>query len=213
MLLPEHTFGELIPGPDLPESVTSYRAKMLAAENDETVTTEQFDAFRRVGLTMSPRQDGRFDGRVVNQLIAIKRAGRQVRPLARRVVFLRAYYLLFPVSADKLQQALSDMTPMIEGAARKLARMSRWGRSPGTQRFRHAPLPRVKEWEALLRGASPELIDAWAPGWYAMARDAIPAYYAPRVSPLDDIPLEEQVLLLAIVDLNRRRAEADTVRT
>lgn len=207
MLLPEHTFGELIPASGLPESIRPYRARMLAAENDEMVTTAQLRAFRRVGLIVPPGEDGTFDGRVVNQLIAIKRAGREVRPLARRVVFLRGYHLLFPVSADKLQQALIDMAPTVEGAARKLARMSRWGRSSGSGYLRQPPPPRVKEWEGLLRGALPELVEAWATGWYAMARDAIPAYYAPRVSPLDDIPLEEQVLVLAILDLSRRQFE------
>jgi hypothetical protein len=126
-------------------------------------------------------------------------------------VFLRGDYLLFPVPADKLQQALIEMLPTVEGAARKLARISRWGLSPGARLVRQPPLPRVKEWEGLLRGAASELMHAWAVGWYAMARDFIPAYYAPKISPLDDIPFEEQVLLLAVLDLNRRRTEIGNV--
>ena len=210
MLLPEDTFGELIPDSGLPQRVTAYGARMLADETGEAVTSAQLRAFHRVGLTVSPDQDGTFDGRLVNQLIALKRAGHHVRPLARRVVFLRGYHLLFPVSAEKLQQALIEMAPTVEGAARKLARMRRSGQSPAGSFLRRAALPRVKEWEALLRGATPELVDAWAVGWYAMARDAIPAYHAPAPSPLDDIALEEQVLLLAILDLSRRQFELRT---
>lgn len=206
MLLPEHTFGELIPGPDLPARVTAYRARMLAAEYGEAVTSKQLRAFQRAGLTVPGGSDGTYEGVLVNQLIALKRTGRVVRPLPRRVVFLRGYYPLFPVSPDRLQQALVEMAPTVHGAARKLARLSRSGRSRGEASLRQPSLPPAKVWDGLLQGASPELVEAWATGWYAMARDVIPAYYAPRTSPLDDIPLEEQVLLLAILDLNQRQS-------
>jgi hypothetical protein len=62
----------------------------------------------------------------------------------------------------------------------------------------------VKEWQRLVDEVESSRIEAWTTGWYAMARDFIPAYYAPAINPLDDIPLEEQVLGLAILDLDRR---------
>ena len=70
--------------------------------------------------------------------------------------------------------------------------------------IRHGRLPTVKEWQPLLASVDPARIDAWTMGWYAMAREFIPSYFAPEPSPLDDIPLEEQVLCLAILDLDRR---------
>jgi hypothetical protein len=204
MRLPEETFGELIPARDLPDRLTVHAARQLAELlGEEPITTAQFQRFATAGLVPSA-QDGVVSGDVVNRLIATKRAAGYARPIARRTVFLRGYHPLFPVPAEKLQKAMIDLVPMIRKPAVKLARVVRWGRSGELRQLRVRRPPPVKEWPGLLGSVSPSLIDAWTMGWYAMARDFIPSYFAPAASPLDDIPLEEQVLCLAILDIDRR---------
>ena len=205
MLLPEQVFGELIPDRDLPERLTVHAARELAEElADEPVTSAQYGAFAAAGLVASPDSDHRIPGSVVNQLVAAKRAASYARPLARRVVFLRGNFLLFPVPPDRLQQALITLVPLVRQPALKLARIARHGKSPERHRLRHSRRPAVKEWSDLIAAVEPSRIEAWTMGWYAMAREFIPSYYAPAVSPIDDIPLEEQVLCLAILDIDRR---------
>jgi hypothetical protein len=202
---PEQVFGELIPERDLPDRVTKHAARQLAEElADEPVTSAQFAAFARAGLIAPPGPDRLLPGSAVNQLVAAKRASTYARPLARRVVFLRGYYFLFPVPADKLQQALIDLVPLVRQPARKLARVSRHGQSSDRGRLRHRRPPPVKEWATLIAEVDPARIDAWAMGWYAMAREYIPSHYAPAPNPLDAIPLEDQVLCLAVLDIDRR---------
>jgi hypothetical protein len=205
MRLPEDVFGDLIPDRQLPERLTIHAARELAEElAEEPVTSAQFAAFANAGLVATVGDDGLLPGSVVNQLIAAKRAAGYARPLARRTVFLRGYHPLFPVSPDKLQQALIDLVPLIRQPARKLTRVARFGQSAERRRLRHRRLPVVEEWRGLLAGVEPSRIDAWAMGWYAMGREFIPSYWAPAPNPLADILLEDQVLCLAILDLDRR---------
>jgi hypothetical protein len=205
MRLPEDIFGELIPARDLPDRLTVHAARQLADElGGETVTSAQYDSFAGAGLVATAGDDRLLPGDAVNQLVAAKRAVAYARPIARRTVFLRGYHPLFPVPADKLQQALIEFAPLVRQPAVKLTRVARWGRSAEARRLRPRRLPPVKEWRGLLASISPALVDAWATGWYAMAREFIPSYFAPAPSPLDDIPLEEQVLCLAILDIDRR---------
>lgn len=204
MRLPEDTFGELIPESDLPNRISAHKARELAEVlGEEPVTTAQFERFARAGLIPPAAHDG-FDGGVVNQLIAAKRAGGYARPIARRTVFLRGYHPLFPVPAEKLRNALVDFVPLIRKPAIKLARVANQGRSVEVRRLRPRRLPPVGQWQEMLTDIPPSLVDAWATGWYAMARDFIPSYFAPAPSPLEDIPLEDQVLCLAILDVDRR---------
>lgn len=204
MFHPNDITDRLIPEEEVgPGRVSEFRARELAAElGHEPVTHAQFAAFSRVGLIGPRGEDGRYSERIVPQLIAIKRAGRLVRPLARRVVFLRADDRLFPVASDKLLAALADLAPTIDQPARKLGRMARWGQPAGAGQPAGQP-PAVKEWPGLFSAADPARVDAWATGWYATAR-VIAVYYDPSPGPLDDIPLEEQVLLLGVLDLARR---------
>jgi len=204
MRLPEDTFGELIPERDLPNGLSAHKARELAEVlGDEPVTTAQFERFASAGLISPATHDG-LQAAVVNQLVAAKRAGRYARPIARRTVFLRGYHTLFPVPAAELRNALISLVPLTRKPAVKLARVANQGRSAEVRRLRPRRLPPVKEWQGMLTDITPSLVDAWATGWYAMARDFIPSYFAPASSPLDDIPLEEQVLCLAILDIDRR---------
>ncbi len=205
MRLPEEIFGDLIPERLLPERLTIHAARQLAEElAEEPVTSAQYDAFAYAGLVATAGDDRLLPGSVVNQLVAVKRAAGYARPLARRTVFLRAYYPLFPVPAYKLQQALIDLVPLLRQPARTLARVARFRQPAGPQRLRRRRLPTVETWPHLLWRVDAERIDAWAAGWYAMVREFIPAYFAPAPNPLDDIRLEEQVLCIAILDIDRR---------
>src|SRR4051812_6953684 len=106
MRLPEECFGELIPDRELPQGpISEYRAKALLADLGEPLTTRQVREFRNHGL-LQPLPDGQYEPSVVNQLLAIKRTESYARQLARRTVFLRGDYLLFPVAAIHLRQAL-----------------------------------------------------------------------------------------------------------
>jgi hypothetical protein len=204
MRLPEEFFGDLIPQRDLPAGrISEFEAKERANAHGEPITTKQFRLYRRFGL-VQPGPDGRYEPVSINQLIAIKRTASYARQLARRTVFLRGYYQLFPVSPDKLHQALTELVPLVKQPARKLARVARHGRSLEATRERGRLLPPVKVWDPLFMRAPMEFIPQWAHGWYAMARDGIPAHYYPGPNPLGDIPFEEQVLLLAVLDLDRR---------
>jgi hypothetical protein len=204
MQLPEAFFGELVPAKELPqEPISAYEARAQADARDEPVTSKQFDAFRASGLVV-PRADGRYEPMVINQLVAIKRTAAYARPLARRTVFLRGNFLLFPVPPEKLVQALVALVPLVDRPARKIARIARSGLSSEATRDRSRRPPPVAEWVELIDQATPGLIGMWAAGWYAMATAAIPAHYLPARSPLDDIRLEEQVLCLAVLDLDRR---------
>jgi hypothetical protein len=205
MRLPEEIFGDLIPARDLPEHLTVHAARQLAEElGEEPVTSAQYNSFAQAGLVATVADDRLIPGEAVNQLVAAKRAAGYARPIVRRVVFLRGYAFLFPVAADKLQGALINLVPLVRKPAVKLARVARSSRSRGERRLRRHRLPPVKEWQGLLAGVNPSLVDAWAAGWYAMAREFIPSYFAPAPNPLDDVPLEEQVLCLAILDIDRR---------
>ena len=205
MQLPEQIFGELIPERGLPERLTKHAARRLAEElADESVTSVQYTSFAEAGLVALPGSDHLLPGSAVNQLIAAKRTAAYARPLARRVVFLRGYHFLFPVPADKLQVALIALVPLVRQPARKLARVARYGQSNERLRHQRRRLPPVKEWADLISEVELSRIDAWAMGWYAMAREFIPSHYAPAPNPLDAIPLEDQVLCLAVLDIDRR---------
>jgi hypothetical protein len=82
--------------------------------------------------------------------------------------------------------------------------MRRDGKSRESLRAHARPLPPVKEWSRLIARAPLGVLDSWAMGWYGDVRSGIPSFYAPSPSPLDDIPFEEQVLCIAILDLDRR---------
>jgi hypothetical protein len=128
-----------------------------------------------------------------------------VRSLPRRVVLLRADATRFSVPTEKLRDAMLALVPAVQRPAQKLALVARAGVSPGVRALRRE-LPAAPTWATLLREAPADLIDQWAPGWYAMVQ-LVPAFHAPAVNPLAKVPLEEQVLLFAILDLSRRRTE------
>ena len=197
--------GDLIPDL-LPPRVSEYRARRESEERGEAVTHKQFTVYLEVGLIPPRGEDGLWPREIVDALVAIKRLGPEVRPLPRRVLRLRADESLFRIPGDKLQAAMCALLPTVSHPMRNLRLVARAGTSPGATTLRRR-LPSVCDWDDLIRAADPGLLEAWARGWYAMAIEMVPAFYAPKANPLAHIPLEEQVVLYAVLDLSRREAE------
>lgn len=196
------TYGDLIP--DLhsqDETRSEYRLRTESVHLGYSVTHAQFRAYVAVGLLSRPDANGRWPAAAIETLVAIRGLSDAVRSLDRRLVRLADRH---PVSTDALLQAMIEVTSTMKGRGRKLRILASAGRSPAISQLRRPPLPRVKEWVTLLSGADVKLVDAWRPGWYAMVREVIPAWYAPGPSPLAFIPFEEQVVLYAILDLSQR---------
>jgi hypothetical protein len=161
------------------------------------VTRAQFVRYRDVGLLPAPDANGRYPEWVKFALEAIRHEEAEARSLPRRAVRLRANAILFPVATEKLRQAMLDVIPSIRAPKQKLRRVH-----AATRRSRATTvLPVVEGWPDILRGASDALFGARTPGWYAMASMVLPAQAWPEPSPLWGVPLEEQVILLAVLDL------------
>jgi len=165
-----------------------------------SVTHAQFTSYQRAGVLPLADQSGRYPEWTLAALIRIRNLGSAVRPLPRRVIRLRGDWNLFPVSGANLKAAMLATIPSIKAPRRKLRRMAVDGKSQGDRRLRRR-LPTPAEWIALVERAPAERIEMWAVGWYAMVVNFIPAYHHPNPNPLADIPLEEQVILYAILDL------------
>ena len=170
------------------------------------VTHAQFVRYRDADLLPPPGPDGRYPEWAASSLVEIRRFSSSVRPLPRRTIRLRANYLLFPVPAARLLRAMLDTLPTVRQRVRKFRRVAALldpsARRPTGSR------PTFARFRELLEQANPQQIEMWAPGWYAMASSVIPARFAPDPSPVDDLPLEELVIFIALSDLDVRERAA-----
>ena len=173
------------------------------------MTDDQFERFRRWGL-LGEAMDGRWPPATVERLLIIKRLPDReprLRPLPRRVVYLRRNNLVFPIDPTCVRKAMIEVVPSITRPMHKLAQVDQAlagmaGRMAGGAVRRASPHPRPThptDWIDLLQETRPHQAgdaDRFAPrvgAWYA---------WGSLLGTLDPpIPLEEQVLLVAILSL------------
>ena len=191
--------GELLPDwrPVKPRSENWLREGAGALGYPTTST--QFRDYQEAGLLPEPDEEGRYPECGLTSLIRIRAHSHSVRSIPRRVVLLRADFLFFPVPTEKLRRAMVAMIPTIEQPVRKLGRVSRV--LGPNRRGAGAKLPRPDTWAEILVGVADELFEMRSPGWYAMAMAVLPANAWPEPSPLWGIPTEDQIVLMAILDL------------
>lgn len=173
-----------------------------------TVSDEQLDEFADWGLL--ERQGAGYAPGSKERLIAILAAGAEARLLPRRVLRLRANHDRFPVPAEPLLRAMVKLAPTIRRPMRKLARVEA-ARAAFAQVIgqraaaRTRRLPQGSTWGELLASAPLGVFDSWATGWYQLASAVLPVYLKGTPHALDDLPIEEQVVLLAVLDLSTPR--------
>ena len=173
-----------------------------------TVSDEQLDEFADWGLL--ERQGAGYAPGSEARLIAILKAGRQARLLPRRVLRLRANHDRFPVPAEPLRRAMVKLAPTIARPMRKLARVeaarAAFAQTIGQRAaVRPRRLPSVSTWGELIGAAPLGVFDSWATGWYQLASAVLPVYLKDTPHELKDLPIEEQVVLLAVLDLSTPR--------
>ncbi len=183
----------------------------IADTYHRAVSDEQLDEFVDWGLL--ERSDSGYARGSEERLIAILDAGASARLLPRRVLRLRANHDQFPVPAEPLHRAMVKLAPTIRRPIRKLARMEA-ARAAFEQVIgqrsaaRARRLPPVSSWSGLLESAPLGVFDSLTTGWYQLASAVLPVYLKGTSHTLDDIPIEEQVVLLAGLDLSTPRTTA-----
>lgn len=206
------------------KSVTAFtesRLRTLAEERDYPVSHKQFSDYRKAGLI--PEPEGRqWSGEVIERLILVRKLGKKVRSLPRRVILLRDH-LNFPVEPEKLRQAMIDLIPLIRTPAAKMRRIDTacvyWGNfeAAGGPPLKGMTLlhgwkpPQLDQWQEMLREGDAAYFDLRAGMQYYFVQAVLPVYVANTPYNLDDILEEEQVTLLTIRDLaawKRVREEA-----
>ncbi len=207
----------VIPEPAPPDWITKTRARALAEDAGSLVPADQFERYRRWGLLGEP-VDGRWPPATVERLLIVKRlpdSEPRLRPLPRRVLYLRRNILVFPIDPTYVRQAMMDTVPSLTRPVHKLAQVAdalaaMGGRMAGRTVPRsggHSRLRHPKDWIDLLMDTQPQQVgdaDRFAPriaAWYA---------WSSLLGTIDpSIPPEEQVLLVAILSLAhaKRRGE------
>lgn len=139
------------------------------------------------------------------------------RSLPRRVLRLRADFLRFPIDSASVQRAMVAVAPsvthtrqkarMVEAAVAALGARIGGGEHRSSPSTRHPDTPQ-RVWPELLANAKPEVVEARVAGWYAWANWVLPAYRDSGAPDLSAIPIEEQVLILAVRDLDSDRRVA-----
>jgi hypothetical protein len=196
-----------------PESVSGWSLRQAAESAGFPVTFRQLERYASWGILGEPA-DGRWPPEAVDRLIEARKVSRDVRSLPRLVLRLRANFLRFPIHASAVRRALVELAPAVANSRAKVHRMEQalsvfGGRLAQTGRGRLQarvyPTPPQTGWAKVLIDARLELVEARVAGWYAWANWVLPAYRQDGAPDLVDIPVEEQVLILAVRDLDADR--------
>lgn len=188
---------------------TWHLRERLEAESGIWVKPTQLDSYRKWGL-ISRRSDKRWDPQVVGQVTTIHRVAAEeprLLSLPRRVVYLRGDYLSFPVPDGTVREAIVAMLP-IRAGYRKIRRVNtvfnRWadyrrGAVVPVKRPGWKP-PRPPQWTTLLTDPRRiPVIEMHFVGiffWLRVMQDLGESIGYD----LDDIPFEERVLLLTLIN-------------
>ena len=193
-------YGDLLPEPCVaePETYSAWGLREAAG-----VSYEQFEKFRGWGLIPEADSEGRWSSDVIDRLIKIRQAS--PRPLARRVLCLRANYFDFPVPAACIRAAMLEILPSIHAPVRKMRRVHTANVklaaaiSRSAVRPRRQPLPAPSTWRSLLADSQPHVFDTLLTGLYHM-----PPLLATYGIALVGVPLEEHIALLMLLRLHER---------
>jgi hypothetical protein len=174
----------------------------LSARGRE-VSDAQLKRFDSFGLL--PHVDGGFATNSPDLVAEILKSESIGRSLPRRVVFLRGDYLRFPVPAEALRRALIELAGTIPQPIRKLRKlelawdaMARRGTARRRSRSDHVPVS--SSWPDILATVPVTQVDMRATSWYHLARDVLPMFGREVNIDLTQIPLEERVVMVALLD-------------
>lgn len=193
----------------MPEGWAGWRLRQEAAGQGCPTNYWQVKAYARCGL-IRPYTDGTWPPETVELLCLIKEAAAQAWPLPRRAVLLRRDYLRFPVSDEKLREAMVAMSGprSIKAPRRKLRQVRRGWEAlapgpPGTLRRSLAALPEPRAWPALLRDKriSDDVFGSQARFAYRLD-DQFMASQIGGWPENEVIPVEERILLLMVMNLS-----------
>lgn len=186
-------------------SLSGWAIRQRLEEQGHSVSDTQLDEFVRWGLLR--RDENGYAPKSDERAIEILEAAREARSLPRRVVFLRGDFLRFPVPTEPLQRAFVEFAPTIKRPIRKMQQLEAAWRWMGA-RSRHevklprrrGRLPQARKWADMLRTVRPEVFESWVVSWYYLGRDVLPAFGREIGLDLLVIPLEERVLIAAVLD-------------
>lgn len=191
--------------------------RSLVEQRGTPVTHAQFVRFRKAGL-LGETDHGRYPPITVDRLLVVRRLSEEeprLRSLPRRVLYVRRNAVAFPIEPHDVREAMIAVVPAIQRPMHKLGRVDaalaelglRLAGVSGTPRGRRRPQPsHPAEWIELLNetrsrpGDAADRFTAGVDGWYA---------WSGMLGPVDSIPPEEQVLLIAILALARDREVGD----
>lgn len=182
----------------------------------------QWDGYREWGLIPEPGPDG-WDEEVVERLIEVDQLGGAIRSLPRRLLVLsNPRYSRTPALT---RRAMQKVIPTIRQPIRKMERMQRAhvvrSSGPSPRRYKGAPTERPvlrarKTWAAALDEVPEEHFGRLAHSGFYFA-DALVAAVAGTADDISDIPREEQLILVAVIDafsyIEERAARERRTRT
>jgi hypothetical protein len=192
--------------------VNESQLRTAAAAKGYPVSGRQLRDFQRWGLIPASDAEGTWSGDTVDTLVQIRAMGESVRSLPRRVLLLRCEGL--PIAGDYLRDAMAEVAPTIRqpvGKMRRLLRARRLLSEPAAARLTDAEwrvweeqlgkMPEPGQWPQILSQAAPEGVERrFTDRWFLSAlwmRERV------RETPYDinDIPLEEVLTMLAVLDI------------
>lgn len=186
---------------------TRYQLRKRADALGIEVRYGQFETYIAKGLLPDPGTESWIEEEIVPRFLRIHELEERARSLDRRVVIL--YLERYPVSAEKLRDAMIGMLPSIDRPVRKMQQIMAAGRwfaaapGQGASVGQGEPLPsdwkpaKRSEWVEILRDAD---LDVFA------QRLGIAQYYASLLAyfgkgmphALEDLDPEEKLVLLMI---------------
>jgi hypothetical protein len=183
--------------------MTGWAVRRELSNRGHEVSNEQLKLIAAWGLLSA--SSGRYAPDSVDRAAAVLEAEPQARPLFRRVVLLRGDFLRFPVPIEPLRRALIRLAPTIRRPMRKLRQVERaWAVMVARLSGRALAPPRrllpASQWAEHIDSVPVETAAGRVAGWYAWARDILPAYAKEIDLDLSKIPLEERVLMTALLD-------------
>src|SRR5438132_1309070 len=106
------------------ERLSEWKLRQEAEALGVRVTGQQFRRYQEWGL-IPDSVDGGWTAETVGRLVEIRKLGKQIRSLPRRVVFLRRDYARFPVPTAKLRDAMAEIVSQSSGFQARKRKMKR----------------------------------------------------------------------------------------
>ncbi len=187
-----------------PDSCSEWGLREGAAARGSPVSHAQFKSYVGWGLIAAPDEFGRWPADAIDGLVDVRRLEPTLRPLARRVLYLRSDYLRFPVPAEYVRRAMLSLLPKITAPVRKMKRVRAAEialaarMSGGVARARHG-VPDKSDWRRLLSDADGAIFESWLGAVYHLASVLAAFGIAPSA-----VPLEEHVTLAMLLRLHDR---------